>query len=211
MATLYALAHYDDELFCLGQILDDLTNGKTVIIYHMCGESHDHGDRQRKDIFNDLLAKLVLGRSKCRVIYTDSKNAPLFQNKIYERQSIINKLQEINSEYGCSQVITVPADRHPDHAYLNELVKIVFRPDRNHQCNRLLEMHIPGSAIRTDFNYKLAVHKPSIKRMEEYFDLYKNHLKGLNEWEKHKIWLQYNGSTLGLDYAEAYNLVYMIA
>ena len=209
MATLYALAHYDDELFCLGQIIDDLVAKKDVVIYHMCG-SNIPDDRYH--LFLNLRERLNnLQISSKNVIIIQSDFEPLFMDKDYQRQSIINKLQYLNTEYNFDKVITVPADMHPDHKFLNEIVKVVFRPDRNEHCELLLELNIPGSSIRTDFNYKLAVHKPDIKRMEEYFDLYKDHLKGLNEWEKHKIWLQYNGSTIGVDYAEAYNLVYMIS
>lgn len=209
MAILYALAHYDDELFCLGQILDDLSKGKKVVVYHMCGADTDHNNRIRHDIFKNV-SELMVSKGQHRLVTINSQNEPLFQNKIYERQSVINTLQNIYNEFGCEKVVTVPADMHPDHRYLNELVKIVFRPDRNNLCDKLLEMHIPGSAIRTDFNYRFSLNEKRIAFMKTIFELYSKHLKGVNTWENYELWLKYNGSRLNTLGAETYNLVYMI-
>lgn len=208
MATLYALAHYDDELFCLGQIIDDLVAKKDVVIYHMCG-SNIPDDRYH--LFLNLRERLDnLPISSKNVIIIQSDFEPLFIDKDYQRQSIINKLQYLNTEYNFDKVITVPADMHPDHKFLNDIVKVVFRPDRNEHCDLLLELNIPGSSIRTDFNYYKTMGKNRESILKDCFELYSKHLNGSNTWENYILFLKYNGSKVSGGLTEVYNLVYCI-
>jgi LmbE family N-acetylglucosaminyl deacetylase len=212
MASLYLLAHYDDELFCLGNLFNEILNSSQdnqVVIFHIFGD-----DERREKFMKECLPQLNCFSN--RIAHHHMNLEPLSSRMMKEEihQIVIDRLHELDRKYYFDKVYVPASDNHPDHSYVNHLAKLYFRPDRNSTISKLVEFSVPGSDIGLDPKYVVntyfTINQRIIQRVEKYFDIYKDYLKGKNAYEHYKKKLIYNGSKVDGEYAETYHNVFHI-
>ena len=212
MANLYLMAHYDDEVFCAGRLFHEIMaagHGEQIVILHVFGKD----DRQKKFV-EECLPQLNCFSKKVEEHYIDLE--PLSSRSMNEETNlrVIKVLEELNRKYYFDKIYVPAADNHPDHCYVNQLAKIVFRPDRNSAVGQLLEFSVPGSDLGLDSKYIentfFVINQRIMQRLEKYVEVYKDDLRGKNAYEHYKKKLIYNGSKVDGEYAETYHSVFHI-
>ena len=212
MSSLYLMAHYDDELFCLGKLFNEILNssqGDSIVILHVFGT-----DNRQKKFIEECLPQLNCFSKKVEEHFIDLE--PLSSRLMDEETNlrVINILDELNRKYYFDKVYVPAADNHPDHCYVNHLAKLYFRPDRHSTIGQLLEFSVPGSDIGLDPKYitntYFTINQRIMQRFEKYFDVYRDDLRGKNSYEQYKKKLIYNGSIVDTEYAETYHSVFHI-
>ena len=215
MATLYVIPHYDDELFCLGDMIGTLTKGESSTIHVLvcCGNDID-----RELIFDKNMKRLENLKKTSHVKIYKCHVRPLFTNQnlddiANDRDIIENSLIDILKDASIDRVLTCPADCHTDHKFINDLVRIQTRPDRNDFVDEVLEYYVPGSAGiigQNGYNVFRTLSVHNVSYMFNFFEEYKDHLHGVNSYISYHKFLGYQGSRVGADAAEIYKQVFRV-
>lgn len=212
MATLYVIPHCDDELFCLGDIISRLKKHETIYVYLVCAN-----DPQRIGRFDEVFNRLQFDHKQAKIEIYETDICPLFTNdyvNLYDNRFIIEKeIQIILMNSDIERVVSCPDDSHTDHEFINDLVRIHTRPDRNSLVYEVLEYYVPGSAKigqLNDYNIFKTLSCHDVSYMFNYFELYVDVLHGVNSYKSYHKFLAYNGTRCGAENAERYKQVFRI-
>lgn len=212
MATLYVIPHCDDELFCLGDIISRLKKHETIYVYLVCAN-----DPQRIGRFDEVFNRLQFAHKQAKIEMYKSDICPLFSHDFVNisdnRFTIEKELQIILMESDIRRVVSCPDDGHTDHKFINDLVRINTRPDRNSLVDEVLEYYVPGSAKigqLNDYNIFKTLNCHEVSYMFNYFELYVDVLHGVNAYKSYHKFLAYNGTICGAENAERYKQVFRI-
>ena len=213
MATLYIIPHCDDELFCLGDIISNLKKYEDIFVYLVCGN-----DSNRNGRFDEVFRKLQYANKQSKIYISKSDIYPLFSHDFVnlsdDRFTIESQLKSLFDKYSdIKRVVSCPDDGHTDHKFVNDLVRISIRPDRNSMVDEVLEYFVPGSAKigqidKYNIFKTLSCHEVSY--MFTYFELYVDVLFGVNAYKSYHKFLAYNGTLCGAENAERYKQVFKI-
>ena len=196
--TLFVLAHPDDELYVYGLIQKILKQGNTVVLFFGYIQNDNY-------MSYDIRAKICQQYWENKISYFIGEVPPLTGE--IQTWYLKDKLEAICEQYIFDTVITHGFDdRHQDHKTLSRVCELVFRPDRTDVKN-LIHFYIPGNNQNlSDYNFISNISFDDMQSRIELFDLYGPYLNGANK-ELYK-YNEFIGSLFGIQYAEAYKLIY---
>jgi len=189
----FVLAHFDDEIFCMGKILKILEEKLgNVEIFIVCGNEVKN---DRKNIFIEFC-------KNHNIMYKIGKYVPTkLQNTEELRKEIDNFIK-----YGKYIFTHSDKDYHEDHKIINHAVYLSSRLDRNKDIIELYEMHSQGTTSEFGKNlYYVNINKHILEK-KSLCKKYSEFLKGANCCESILNSNKCLGNLSGLEYAEVYSL-----
>lgn len=214
MKVLVVVAHPDDEVLgCGATIVKHSKLGHEVFLLTM---SDGVSSRGSKDGLKERLSALekscsILGISKYKVMdFLDNK---LDQYPLLDLiQSVENDLLDFNPDIIYTHSAT---DLNVDHRITNSIVFTIFRPIPNSSVQEIRSMEVPsgthwGTTELPHFAPNLFI--DATNTAEKKIEALKIYGDELRAWpharslEATKALLNYRGSLVGLDYAEAFHV-----
>ncbi len=143
--VLFILAHMDDEIYHMGNILKHKDAGHEVFLLTVCGNGRrqDLDNEFRSNAYKDIVTDIFSG-----FLTLNFYDIELSEIGYKEKQAIKLHIDDMLNKFEIDTIYThFKHDQHNDHKLVNELSHLVARPDRT-KLTEFIECYTPGSTER---------------------------------------------------------------